>query len=53
MGTGIAIVANKVAGLNVKIVDTSEKQLSSSRTFTEKYLDKEIKKERITEEEKY
>lgn len=25
MGTGIAIVANRVAGLNVKVVDTSEK----------------------------
>lgn len=44
MGTGIAIVANRVAGLNVKVVDTTEKALSGSRTFIEKWLDKEIGK---------
>lgn len=42
MGTGIAIVAAKVAGLNVKIVDTTEKALSNSRKFTEKWIEKEI-----------
>lgn len=53
MGTGIAIVANKVAGLHVKIIDSTEKSLSNSRTFTETYLDKEIAKKKITSEEKY
>lgn len=53
MGTGIAIVANRVAGLKVKIVDMSEEQLSNSRKFTESWLDKEIKKERLTNDEKY
>lgn len=53
MGTGIAIVANKSAGLNVKIVDTTEKALSSSRKFTESWCDKEIAKNRLTSDEKY
>jgi 3-hydroxyacyl-CoA dehydrogenase len=44
MGTGIAIVANRVAGLKVKLMDTSEKMLSKSRTFTEGWCDKEIQK---------
>jgi 3-hydroxyacyl-CoA dehydrogenase len=33
MGTGIAIVANRVAGLNVKLIDTSENVLSQSNKF--------------------
>ena len=33
MGTGIAIVANRVAGLNVKLIDTSEDVLSKSNKF--------------------
>lgn len=53
MGTGIAIVANRVAGLNVKIVDTTEKALSGSRKFTEGWCDKEIAKNRMTSEEKH
>jgi len=31
MGTGIAIVAAKNAGLNVKIIDSQQKMLSNSR----------------------
>lgn len=53
MGTGIAIVANRVAGLNVKIIDSTEQSLSRSRTFTENYLDKEISKKKLTSDEKY
>lgn len=37
MGTGIAIVANRVAGLNVKLVDTSEATLSKSNKFIESW----------------
>jgi 3-hydroxyacyl-CoA dehydrogenase len=33
MGTGIAIVANRVAGIDVKIIDTSEEVLSKSKSF--------------------
>ncbi|EAR99788.1 3-hydroxyacyl-CoA dehydrogenase (macronuclear) [Tetrahymena thermophila SB210] len=53
MGTGIAIVANKIGGLNVKIVDSTEKALSGSRKFTESWCDKEIAKNRMTSEEKH
>lgn len=52
MGTGIAIVANRVAGLNVKIIDTTEKALSGSRKTTESWCDKEIGKNRMTNDEK-
>jgi len=36
MGTGIAIVANWVAGLNVTILDKSEESLKKSKSFTGK-----------------
>ena len=36
MGTGIAIVANKVAGVQVNLVDQSEVMLSKSKVFTGK-----------------
>lgn len=52
MGTGIAIVANRVAGLNVKIVDNTEKALSGSKKFSESWCDKEIAKKRLTADEK-
>ncbi len=44
MGTGIAIVANRVAGYNVKIFDVTEQALAGSRKFTESWCDKEISK---------
>ena len=50
MGTGIAIVASAVAGLQVKVVDTDEKRLSASRKFTEQWCEKEIAKSRLTSE---
>lgn len=53
MGTGIAIVANKVAGLKVKLVDAYDESLSKSRKFTEQWLEKEISKNRLTSEERY
>lgn len=52
MGTGIAIVANKVAGLNVKLIEPFEERLVSSRKFTEKWLEKEIQKKSITSEQR-
>lgn len=53
MGTGIAIVLAKNAKKNVKIVDRDEAVLSKSRVFTESLLDKEIAKQRITNDERY
>eukprot|EP01017_Pseudomicrothorax_dubius_P042050 TRINITY_DN6813_c0_g2_i1.p1 TRINITY_DN6813_c0_g2~~TRINITY_DN6813_c0_g2_i1.p1 ORF type:complete len:245 (+),score=70.66 TRINITY_DN6813_c0_g2_i1:66-800(+) len=53
MGTGIAIVANRVGGLKVSIVEGNESQRSKSRKFTESWLDKEIEKKRLTAEEKH
>ena len=50
MGTGIAIVANKVANLHVKIIDSNETSLSKCRRFTEDWIDKEIAKSRMTSE---
>lgn len=35
MGNGISIVANRVAGLNIKLVDTTEEKLANARKFTE------------------
>lgn len=61
MGTGIAIVANRVAGLNVHVVDANEKSLDNSKKFIgktidwwlEKWCDKEIGKERLTNDDKH
>jgi 3-hydroxyacyl-CoA dehydrogenase len=39
MGTGIAIVANRVAGLNVHVVDANEKSLDNSKKFIGKTID--------------
>ena len=51
MGTGIALVCNRIGGLNVKLVDVSEKSLSKSREFTENWCKKEIEKKRMSSEE--
>lgn len=40
MGTGIAIVANRVAGLNVTLVD-NEGALKKSQDFTQQWINKE------------
>lgn len=52
MGTGIAIVANRVAGFQVRIHDTTEERLYKSRKFIEDWCDKEINKKRMTIENK-
>lgn len=52
MGTGIGIVASRVAGLNVTFVDPKEAQLKSAQTMIHKWCDKEIGKGRVTEEQK-
>lgn len=49
MGTGIAIVANRVAGLNVTLVD-NEAALKKSEIFIDKWIAKEQEKKRVTEE---
>ena len=53
MGTGIAIVTSRNAQIPVKLVDISEKQLSGSRAFTEKFLDGQIQKGKLTSEQRY
>ena len=52
MGTGIGIVGARVAGVNVRLVDAHEKQLKKSESFIHNWLDKEISKQRVTEDEK-
>ena len=52
MGTGIGIVAARHADLNVTFVDTSDKQLSDSSKFIEKWCNKEMSKGRLTGEQK-
>lgn len=53
MGTGIGIVGQKQAGLKVQMVDTTVEALSNSQKFTENWCDKEIKKGRMTNDDKY
>lgn len=52
MGTGIAIVANRKGGYPVEIIDSNEVSLQSSKRFIEKYFDKEILKEKMSQKEK-
>ena len=48
MGTGIAIVANRVAKLPVVLYDSSEVALQKSQKFVDSWLNKELSKKRIT-----
>ncbi len=48
MGTGIGIVASRVAGLNVTMIDPFDKSLEKSKNFTANWCQKEISKERLT-----
>lgn len=50
MGTGVGIVAARMAGIKVCFVDPSESSLKKSQTMIDKWCDKEIKKERMTPE---
>ena len=49
MGTGIAIVANRVAKLPVLIYDSNPVSLKKSQSFVNEWLAKETGKKRITE----
>lgn len=51
MGLGIALVAANKAGVNVKLVDTSDAALDKGMAFLQKLLSKDIKKGRLTEEQ--
>lgn len=44
MGTGIGIVASRVAGLEVKLVDANAKSLQRSKEFVHQWCDKEVSK---------
>ena len=52
MGTGIGIVASRVAGCHVKFVEPREANQKRSRDFITSWCDKEILKERMKPEEK-
>lgn len=47
MGTGIAIVANKVAKLPVAIYDSNPVSLQKSKNFVSSWLKKEVDKNRM------
>ena len=48
MGTGIGIVAAKVAGCHVKFVEAHAHQQKRSQDFISGWCDKEIDKKRMT-----
>ena len=48
MGTGIGIVASRVANLDVTFVDPGADSLKKSEDFVKKWCQKEISKERMT-----
>ena len=52
MGTGIGIVASRVAGVQVKFIEPSKSNQKKSHDFIVSWCDKEIQKERLTAEEK-
>ena len=52
MGTGIGIVASRVAGLQVKFVEPNKANMGVSKDFISTWCDKEILKERLTADEK-
>ena len=52
MGTGIGIVASRVAGINVKFVDAKDDSLKRSQEFINGWIEKEISKDRMTAEDK-
>lgn len=52
MGTGIGIVASRVAGVNVKFVDPSDASLKRSEAFINSWCDKEIAKQKMTAQDK-
>lgn len=52
MGTGIGTVASWHAGLEVVFLDPSDQQLLNSEVQIGLWCDKEIKKQRMNEEQK-
>lgn len=52
MGTGIGIVASRTAGAQVKFVDAKDEQLRKSEDFVKSWIQKEMDKQRMTEEDK-
>jgi 3-hydroxybutyryl-CoA dehydrogenase len=48
MGSGIALVANQVAGLNVKLVDANDKALAHAKKQYEAMLDGQVAKKKLT-----
>lgn len=52
MGTGIGIVASRVAGINVRFIDPHADNITKSEGFVKNWCNKEIAKERMTEQEK-
>ena len=51
MGTGIGIVASRVANLEVVFVDPVADSLKKSENFVQKWCKKEIEKQRLTEQQ--
>lgn len=51
MGTGIAIVASRVAKLPVVLYDSNEIALKKSEEFVRNWSKKEISKSKMTEQE--
>lgn len=52
MGTGIGIVGARVAGVQIKFVEPNAAQQKRSRDFITSWCDKEIAKEKMTQEDK-
>jgi 3-hydroxybutyryl-CoA dehydrogenase len=52
MGSGIALVANQTAGLNVKVCDANEKALNHAKKSYEGLLEGQVSKNKITKEVK-
>lgn len=48
MGTGIGIVASRVAGLNVTFIDPKQESLKRSENFVANWCQKEISKDKLT-----
>jgi 3-hydroxyacyl-CoA dehydrogenase / enoyl-CoA hydratase / 3-hydroxybutyryl-CoA epimerase len=53
MGTGIAIVASKIGNVQVQVVCENEKCAIMCKTFVDGWIDKEIDRKRMTEEERF
>lgn len=50
MGSGIALVANQTAGLNVRVCDANEKSLANVQKTYESMLGNQVTKKKLTPE---